>query len=62
MDNFASYNRPVLQGGELVVSLALRPQTPVALVATRDIGEFAAIAFGQPGGSRDGGWSSPETI
>lgn len=49
MDNFASYNRPVLKGGELVVSLALRPQTPVALVATRDIGEFAAIAFGQPG-------------
>ena len=49
MDNFASYNRPILKGGELVVSLALRPQTPVALVATRDIGEFAAIAFGQPG-------------
>jgi uncharacterized protein YbjT (DUF2867 family) len=48
MDNFATYNRPVVQGGELVVSLALRPQTPVALVATRDIGEFAAIAFGQP--------------
>jgi uncharacterized protein YbjT (DUF2867 family) len=48
MDNFASYNRPVVEGGELVVSLALRPQTPVALIATRDIGEFAAIAFDQP--------------
>jgi len=38
MDNFASFNRPVLDGGELVVSLALRPQTRLPLVATRDIG------------------------
>ena len=49
MDNFASLNRPVVRGGELVISLALRPQTPLALIATRDIGEFAAIAFDQPG-------------
>lgn len=49
MDNFATYNRPMVQDGELAISLALRPQTPVALVATRDIAEFAAIAFGQPG-------------
>jgi uncharacterized protein YbjT (DUF2867 family) len=49
MDNFASFNRPVLDGGELVISLALRPQTRLALVATADIGAFAAIAFDRPG-------------
>jgi uncharacterized protein YbjT (DUF2867 family) len=45
MENFASFNRPVLDGGQLVVSLALRPQTQFPLVATRDIGVFAALAF-----------------
>lgn len=49
MDNFASFNRPTVQGRELVISLALRPQTPLSLIATRDIGEFAAIAFDRPG-------------
>jgi uncharacterized protein YbjT (DUF2867 family) len=49
MDNFTSFNRPVLDDGQLVVSLALRPQTPLPLVATRDIGIFAAIAFEHPG-------------
>jgi uncharacterized protein YbjT (DUF2867 family) len=48
MDNFASLTRPVLQGGELVVRLALRPQTPLPLVATRDIGVVVATAFEQP--------------
>jgi uncharacterized protein YbjT (DUF2867 family) len=49
MDNFASLNRPVLDDGELVVSIPLRPQTRLPLVATRDIGVFAAIAFDHPG-------------
>lgn len=49
MDNFASFNRPVLEDGELVISLALRPQTRLPLVATQDIGVFAAIAFDHPG-------------
>lgn len=49
MDNFASFNRPALAGGEIVVSLALRPQTRLPLVATRDIGVLAALAFGDPG-------------
>jgi uncharacterized protein YbjT (DUF2867 family) len=49
MDNFASFNRPVLDdGGGLVVSLALREQTRYPLIATRDIGVFAAIALDQP--------------
>jgi uncharacterized protein YbjT (DUF2867 family) len=48
MDNFASLNRPVLDDGELVVGLPLRPQTRLPLVATRDIGVFAALAFGDP--------------
>ncbi len=49
MENFASYNRPVMAGGELVVSLALCPETPLQLIATRDIGILAAIAIDQPG-------------
>jgi uncharacterized protein YbjT (DUF2867 family) len=49
MDNFATFNRPVLDGGDLVVSLALRPQTRMPMVAVRDIGVFAAIAFEHPG-------------
>jgi uncharacterized protein YbjT (DUF2867 family) len=49
MENFASFNRPVLDGGELAIGLALRPQTPLPLVATRDIGIFAAMAFEHPG-------------
>ena len=49
MDNFATYNRPLLQDGELVVGLAVRPELPVQLISVRDIGAFAAIAFGRPG-------------
>lgn len=49
MDNFSSLSRPALEDGELVISLALRPQTPLPLVAVRDIGTFAAIAFENPG-------------
>jgi uncharacterized protein YbjT (DUF2867 family) len=48
MDNFATYNRPVMDEGELVVSLAVRPEIPMQLVAVRDIGSFAAIAFDRP--------------
>jgi uncharacterized protein YbjT (DUF2867 family) len=47
MENFATYNRPVLDDGELVVSLAVRPEVPMQLISVRDIGAFAAIAFGQ---------------
>jgi uncharacterized protein YbjT (DUF2867 family) len=49
MDNFATYSRPVLEDGELVISLAVRPELPVQLISVRDIGAFAAIAFGRPG-------------
>jgi uncharacterized protein YbjT (DUF2867 family) len=48
MDNLASFNRPTLDGGELVVSLAVGPRTRLPLVAIRDIGAFAAIAFEHP--------------
>jgi uncharacterized protein YbjT (DUF2867 family) len=48
MENFASLTRPVLADGELVVSLALRPETRLPLIATSDIGAFAAIAFDRP--------------
>jgi uncharacterized protein YbjT (DUF2867 family) len=47
MDNFATYTRPVLEDGELVISLAVRPELPVQLISVRDIGAFAAIAFGR---------------
>jgi uncharacterized protein YbjT (DUF2867 family) len=49
MDNFRSFNRPVMDGRDLVISLALRPQTRLPLVATSDIGAFAALAFEDPG-------------
>jgi uncharacterized protein YbjT (DUF2867 family) len=48
MDNFATLTRPVLSGGELTVSLALHPDTLLGMIAARDIGAFAAIAFCQP--------------
>lgn len=48
MDNFVTYNRPVLDDGELVVSLAVRPQLPMQLISVADIGAFAAIAFDRP--------------
>jgi uncharacterized protein YbjT (DUF2867 family) len=48
MDNFATYSRPVVVDGELVVSLAVRPELPMQLIAVDDIGAFAAIAFDRP--------------
>lgn len=45
MDNFATHTKPAMVDGELVVRLALRPDTPLQLIATRDIGVFAALAF-----------------
>ncbi|MEU5689579.1 NmrA/HSCARG family protein [Streptomyces venezuelae] len=39
--------RPV--GGELVLGLWLRPEVAVQVIATGDIGAFAADAFGDPG-------------
>ena len=48
MENFATYNRPALDDGELVVSLAVRPDLPMQLISVRDIGAFAAIAFDRP--------------
>ena len=48
MDNFATYNRPVLRDGELVVNLAVRPELPMQMISVRDIGAFAAIAFDRP--------------
>jgi uncharacterized protein YbjT (DUF2867 family) len=49
MDNFATYNKPVLDGDALVVGLAVRADLPMQLIAVRDIGAFAAIAFDRPG-------------
>lgn len=48
MDNFATYTRPQVIDGELVVGLALRPTTRLSMTAIRDIGVFAAIAFDRP--------------
>jgi len=48
MDNFATYSRPALHDGELVVGLAVRPGLPMQLISVRDIGAFAAIAFDRP--------------
>jgi uncharacterized protein YbjT (DUF2867 family) len=48
MENFTTYATPALIDGTLVVNLAMRPDTPMQLISTRDIGEFAAIAFARP--------------
>jgi uncharacterized protein YbjT (DUF2867 family) len=48
MDNFATYSRPVLRDGELVVSVAVRPELAMQLISVHDIGAFAAIAFDRP--------------
>src|SRR3954453_21313841 len=48
MDNFATYSRPVLADGTLVVKLTGRPDQAMQLISVRDIGEFAALAFERP--------------
>jgi uncharacterized protein YbjT (DUF2867 family) len=48
MENFASFNRPVIDEGGLTLQLALRPVTRLAMIAARDIGTFAAIVFDRP--------------
>jgi uncharacterized protein YbjT (DUF2867 family) len=48
MDNFATYNRPTLENGELVLGLAVGPEIPMQLIAVDDIGAFAALAFDRP--------------
>ncbi|MFI9509761.1 NmrA/HSCARG family protein [Nocardia sp. NPDC052566] len=48
MDNFNSFNRPVVVDGELVLNLAVRPDIPMSLISVADIGAFAAIAFDRP--------------
>ncbi|NYH55663.1 uncharacterized protein YbjT (DUF2867 family) [Nocardiopsis arvandica] len=49
MDNFVQNGPRPAEGGK-VVSLALRPSTRVQLIATQDIGVFAADAFEHPEG------------
>jgi uncharacterized protein YbjT (DUF2867 family) len=48
IDNFAGPVAPQLVDGELIARLALRPDKPLQMIATRDIGVFAADAFEQP--------------
>ena len=46
MDNFRSFNRPVLDdSGTLLVNLAVREDIPISLISVRDIGAFAALAL-----------------
>ncbi|GIF95866.1 NmrA/HSCARG family protein [Catellatospora citrea] len=49
MENFTTLTRPAIVSGELVLALALHPQTPLPMIAAHDVGEFAAVAFEQPG-------------
>jgi len=55
MDNFAVHG-PMLKDGELVIRLALRPDTSVQLIAVADIGEMAARAFDDPDDWADRAW------
>jgi uncharacterized protein YbjT (DUF2867 family) len=47
MDNFEQYP-PLLENGELVYRRGLAPGTPLQMIASSDIGFFAAEAFGDP--------------
>ncbi|WP_019070475.1 NmrA/HSCARG family protein [Streptomyces hokutonensis] len=47
MDNFGQYP-PLLQDGELVYRRGLAPGTPLQMIASEDIGFFAAEAFDAP--------------
>jgi uncharacterized protein YbjT (DUF2867 family) len=48
MDNFATWNRPAPIDGELTLSLGMRPEAQLQMIAARDIGAFAAVAFERP--------------
>ena len=48
MENFRALLRPKSVDGELVLRMALRPETRFQLIAIRDIAVFAAEAFERP--------------
>lgn len=48
MDNFLTLFRPKLEGGALAFSIAMRPDKPLQMIATHDIGAVAALAFERP--------------
>jgi uncharacterized protein YbjT (DUF2867 family) len=45
MENFTTYSKPSPEG---VLTMPLRPDRKLAMVALRDIGQFGAAAFGRP--------------
>lgn len=48
LDNFAGMGPQPADGGGQVLTLALPPDVPLQMIASRDIGVFAADAFEQP--------------
>lgn len=48
MDNFATFQRPEIVDGTLVVRLGLRPDRPIQMVAVADLGAVAADVFERP--------------
>lgn len=48
MENLATFNKPVETDGKLTLSLALKPETKLQMIAVDDIGAMAAIVFGNP--------------
>ena len=48
MDNWAKFSRPQLQDSILTISMALRPDKTLQMIAADDIGAFAALAFENP--------------
>ncbi|WP_155370198.1 NmrA/HSCARG family protein [Catellatospora vulcania] len=53
METFTTLTRPAIVAREVILPLALHPQTPLPLIAAHDIGEFAAVAFEHPDRLRD---------
>ncbi len=48
MENLATFNKPVETDGKLTLSLGLKPETKLQMIAVDDIGAMAAIVFGNP--------------
>lgn len=48
MDNMSGWNKPAEENGKLTLTMALKPDTKLQMIAVDDIGAFAAIIFDNP--------------
>ena len=48
MENMATFNKPVEADGKLTLSMALKPDSKLQMIAVDDIGAITAAVFGNP--------------